>query len=75
MYLNSLCQGSKIFFLIKKYKQSKIYKLKNKPYIPNREAKIGPKRKTTIIVTFVASLVVAIVLVFVIEFIKHIKES
>ena len=67
-----------IFTLLKQkayIKSSKIYKIKNKPYIPNKEDKMGPKRKTFIIVSFVASLVVAIILVFIIEFIKHIKEE
>jgi len=67
-----------IFTLLKQktyIKSSKIYKIKNKPYVPNRSDKIGPKRKTFIIVSFVASLVVAIILVFIIEFIKHIKEE
>jgi len=56
-------------------KSLKIYKVRNKPYIPNKKNKAGPKRVTIVVLSFVASLVIAIILVFIFEFIKHIKEE
>jgi len=67
-----------IFNLLKQktyIKTSEVYKIKQEPYIPNETNKAGPKRATFVAVSFVGSLVVAIVLVFAIEFIKHLKDG
>ena len=45
-----------------------------KPTIPDVKDKIAPKRELIVIVSFVTSFILAIFLVFLIEFIKNIKE-
>jgi len=56
---------------------SKYYKVKvvTDPYIPDVKDKAKPKRGLIVIVAFVTSLILAIFLVFFIEFIKNSKEE
>jgi len=56
---------------------TKYYKIKviTDPFIPPKEAKAKPKRGLIVIVAFITSFILAIFLVFFIEFIKNSKEE